>query len=79
MSVSGCVEAKRIEVGDDGQAAVGIWQDGSGQQDSAENHRSFTALDLDHDGVLSSSVAHASPRSGADWGVWTGVMAMGLR
>lgn len=29
--------------------------------------RPFSDLDLDHDGVLSSSEAHASPRIGADW------------
>jgi len=29
--------------------------------------RPFSDLDLDHDGVLSPSEAHASPRIGSDW------------
>ncbi|WP_200381841.1 hypothetical protein [Thiococcus pfennigii] len=29
--------------------------------------RPFSDLDLDHDGVLSTSEAHASPRIGSDW------------
>lgn len=29
--------------------------------------KSFSALDQDHDGVLTSSEAHASPRIGDDW------------